>query len=455
MRDHTRAAVVLLGLMTLSTGRLQAAAPEARGDTVRVGSECAGVLLVVGAEVGEGEKVEPARLVTVTVGGVAKKFRRWREGDRIVEGQLVARLDDRAARAEVAVRAARVEEAKAGHEAAVKAREVAAYRVSEMARSRRLAPFSVGDVEYQEAQEVLARRKREEVSLALKARLERARLRQDEVRVKQHEVRAPASGVVQKVVRARGEAVGLGETILEVRLEGTEAREKTWVPARRGGRLVVLGRPLLPGEKTAPGKAVAVETSVLFVKVAEGPVGRDAVSLPGRKGAYRPWKAGDELPLGGLVVPRQKVEFRPLEVGDRVREGEVLALVAPEESIETVSSKVILLEEAEVAHQASLRKSEEARRRVEAMEKARRAAPGSVSDSEYKGARMMVELYQREVVARAAGVKAAQAELLAALEVLDRRFIRAPFAGRVTALARHRGEVVKEGEAVVQIESAP
>ncbi len=125
MREHMQATALLLALAAVSAGRLQAAGPEPRGDTVRVGSECAGELLVVGAEVGDGEKVEPARLVTVTVGGVAKKYRRWREGDRVVEGQVVARLDDRAARAEVAVRAARVEEAKAGHEAAVRARDEA------------------------------------------------------------------------------------------------------------------------------------------------------------------------------------------------------------------------------------------------------------------------------------------------------------------------------------------
>ncbi len=325
-----------------------------------------------------------------------------------------------------------------------------------MERSRKAAPDSVSDGELRLAQEAVVRTKAEAAGLELKARLARIRLRESEGRLKRHEVHSPTGGTVRMVLRARGEVVALGDAILEIRLAGTEGRESAWLPARGTGRLLVLGRPLPREEKVPLEGSIEVEVAALYVPARRGAAVADAVKLPGLFGWYRPWKAGDELTPGPLVVARQKLKFRPLKVGDRVREGEALALVGADTTVEALEIKLARLEGAEGEYRTAEATRRKALRLVEALDKVRRPSRHHcMSDDEFRAARLTFDRYRAEAVAKDAGVKAARAELLAALEALDRRLIRAPFAGRVTALARHRGEVVKEGEAVVQIESAP
>ena len=94
-------------------------------DKQDVPSQRDGVLLFVGREVRPGEVVPEERLVTVEIGGKVVKIRRWKEGDRVLPGELLAQLDDRLPRDERAIKQARVAAAQADFAAAERAREEA------------------------------------------------------------------------------------------------------------------------------------------------------------------------------------------------------------------------------------------------------------------------------------------------------------------------------------------
>ena len=103
---------------------------------VSVPAQRDGVLLVVGTEIKEGEKVPADRLVVVKVGGEEKRYLRLREGDTVEEGQLLARLDDRLARLDADVQKSKVDAAKAALGTASKVHEAAVRRQKTLATSR-------------------------------------------------------------------------------------------------------------------------------------------------------------------------------------------------------------------------------------------------------------------------------------------------------------------------------
>src|SRR5262249_32551066 len=97
-----------------------------------------GVVVVIGTEIKEGEKVPPDRIVTAKVGNDVKKFRRLKPGDRVEPGQLLGLLDDRLARDDYAIKKRKVAVAEAELAAATKIREEAQVRYNTQERLRGL-----------------------------------------------------------------------------------------------------------------------------------------------------------------------------------------------------------------------------------------------------------------------------------------------------------------------------
>jgi len=93
---------------------LEAAGPDAPmpASVVNVPSQRDGVLLVVGREHKEGEKVRADWLVTVKEGSQTETYVRLKEGDVVEEGQLLARVDDRLARIDLDVAKSKLEGAR-------------------------------------------------------------------------------------------------------------------------------------------------------------------------------------------------------------------------------------------------------------------------------------------------------------------------------------------------------
>jgi RNA polymerase sigma factor (sigma-70 family) len=421
------------------------AAPRKSAALVRASSEVDGAMLVVGTEIKKDEKVDPALVVTVRVGGEDKKYRRLRVGDAVEEGQLLARLDDSLARKAVASRVAKLDDAEATRRTAGETKLEAVRRLVVLDKQRQVVPKSVSDDEYHAAKLTVARYEEEEVASAARVRQAEAGLAAARTMLARYEVRSPARGVIHAIRLAPGKAVKAGEPVVLVRKvsaappgAGTRRAE---VPARCAGKLVVLGRLLRPGEKVAKEKVVAVETG--FLAVEDGPR------------SSRRWKEGEGLVSGKLVVSRQTVRFRELEVGDKVEAGEVIGLVAPALALDELASKVARLDAAAADHRAASQTKKEAERRLAAVDRVRATVPRAVTDDEYAAARLTAARYRGEEAVKAGLVKEAQAEVRAAVRALELHELRSPVAGTVTAINRSRGEVVRSLEPVVQVQAEP
>jgi len=93
-----------------------------------VPSQREGVILFIGTEVQPGEDVPADRQVSVRLGSQVKTFRRLKEDDRVEAGQLLARLDDRLARDELAIKNGKLAASKADLSSAEKTRDEARNR---------------------------------------------------------------------------------------------------------------------------------------------------------------------------------------------------------------------------------------------------------------------------------------------------------------------------------------
>jgi RNA polymerase sigma factor (sigma-70 family) len=194
-----------------------AASRSARRDRVEVPSRRDGVLLVIGTEIKEGEKVPPGDIIILKVGGEQTKYRRLREGDVVEEGQLLARLDDDLARDEVLSKKTTVNAAKAEWEASVKTRDEALERYKTL---QKLAtpPTTVSLEDLRGAKLTYDRYFFEEIGKKEAIAKAEAELRQAQTVLRMHEIRSPDRGVIREIYRNRGEAVRALDPVLQLRI---------------------------------------------------------------------------------------------------------------------------------------------------------------------------------------------------------------------------------------------
>jgi tetratricopeptide (TPR) repeat protein len=185
----------------------------ALGPTLEVPSPRYGTLLVVGTEVTQGEKVAPDRLVVAQVGGGVKQYRRLEVGDVVAAGQLLARLDDRSALADLAVRQRKAAAALTTLVAALKARNEAEDRYQ---RAQQLRRKAVSEEDLARAQSARARAVRQ--AEARKAEWEAARedVKQAQTILGLHEIRSPVRGRVKCIYNFPGEAVRSLQPVLGI-----------------------------------------------------------------------------------------------------------------------------------------------------------------------------------------------------------------------------------------------
>jgi RNA polymerase sigma factor (sigma-70 family) len=181
---------------------------------VRVSSQFEGILQFVATEIKEGEAVPAGRIVTVEIGGEKKKFRRLRKGDKITEGQLLAGLDDRLARADLAVKKQKHLAADADSKGA---KLIAAEADIQFQTKARL--FNAGALPQEEYR--TAKLTKEKMWLEALNRQETEKVAEMEVKQAQaiidaHEVRSRVKGVVANIRKRPGEGVRKFETVLEI-----------------------------------------------------------------------------------------------------------------------------------------------------------------------------------------------------------------------------------------------
>ncbi len=188
---------------------------EERTDLVRVATPRAGVVLVVGTEIKEGDTVPPDRIITVRTDGEVKKYRRLKPGDTVEAGQLLARVDDRLARADVGIAEARVAAAKADLVAAEKTATEAGHRYQTVLRLNQA-------VQNAEVRGALLTWQRYEAEVeGKKATVTGAELELKRARtiLEMHQLRSPARGIVQRILKRPGEGVKALEPIVVIQVK--------------------------------------------------------------------------------------------------------------------------------------------------------------------------------------------------------------------------------------------
>ena len=202
------------------------AAPARR--LMKLPSPVEGILAVIGREITQGENVPAVQVITLRTRDGEQKYRRLQVGDRVKEGEMLARLDDRLARTELAIQKAKVDVAKAEYDGAIKKKYDAQARLD---RADRLVMEGgrkgsiVSPEDYSMA--VLTRDSQKSEEDAKKAALDVAKLEMEraEINLEKCAIRSPFAGVITAIYKERGEAVQRLEPIFQIEI----------LPAR-GGR---------------------------------------------------------------------------------------------------------------------------------------------------------------------------------------------------------------------------
>jgi RNA polymerase sigma factor (sigma-70 family) len=396
-------------------GEPAAPAPEQLKTWYEPASQRDGVLLVFGTEVKHGQKVPSSRLVTMPIGGEARQFQRFHEGDSVEPGQLVAQLDDQLARTAAAKRQAKLLASEAELTASIKVRDEAKLRYETQAR---LAGPAASDEDIRAAKLTWERYVSEAAAKEEAVTIARLEWQQAQTIVDMHQIRSRGRGIIQAVYRQPGEAVRALEPICKIELghssgkpaEGApgQALRPYQVPTQQAGILLVIGTRLRPGES---------------------------------------------VPADGLVTitrDGKTVRYRPLGPDDRVEAAQVIAQLDDRLAQREVTIKAARLGVIEADLVASEATRDEAKRRYETQ--CRLLEAGATTQEDQRAARVVYERYVAEAAAKTALVRVAELEWKEAQAVLAQYQIRSVVGGVIKAVYKQAGEGVKYLDPVFRIE---
>jgi len=212
--------VGLLGLLGVLLCPERAATEPAKAKgKIEVPSERAGIVMVIGTELKEGEKLPPGQVIKVRIDDVEKQFRRLRVGDRVEEGQLLARLNDQLARQEQEIAEAKIQASQAELRSAEKTAAEAKFRFEAIQKVQKAAKGAVSLEEVRDRELTAARyaeeaaAKKEEVKIAILQHKIAGTV------VRMHEIRSPVAGVIRAIYKQRGEAIKALEPIMLIEFE--------------------------------------------------------------------------------------------------------------------------------------------------------------------------------------------------------------------------------------------
>jgi DNA-directed RNA polymerase specialized sigma24 family protein len=182
---------------------------------VEVPSQQEGVLLLIGTEIKQEAGVPAAQIITIKSGGISQKYRRLHVGDTVEDGQLLARLDDRLARAEVEIKKAKVKACQAELAAAEKTRDEAKERYEIQVKLQKNLGTSKEDV--RGALLTFTRYVYEVASKQQAVVVVEQELRQAQTTLETHEIRSPVKGTVRFIYKQRGEAVKRFDPVFQIK----------------------------------------------------------------------------------------------------------------------------------------------------------------------------------------------------------------------------------------------
>jgi multidrug efflux pump subunit AcrA (membrane-fusion protein) len=184
-----------------------------------VPSQRDGVLMFIGTEVKDRESVSEQDVIPVRIGDVTKRFRRLKEGDWVEQDQLLAQVDDTLARADEAIKIAKVAAAKADKIASEKTRDEAKERY---ATQEKLWGSGRGGMRATTAEDLRGallqynRYFEETVSKEEAIKVAEQELNQALATKAMYEIRPKISGVVKVINKHTGEAVKALEAVLQI-----------------------------------------------------------------------------------------------------------------------------------------------------------------------------------------------------------------------------------------------
>jgi multidrug efflux pump subunit AcrA (membrane-fusion protein) len=188
-----------------------------------------------------------------------------------------------------------------------------------------------------------------------------------------------------------------------------------------------------------------------LVRVVRVPSPRDgillAVGTEAPKGAVAGTKGLFEVKLGKEVR-----RYLRLRVGDRIKQGQVLAQLDDRLARHEVSYKKAKVASAEAEHRAAAAMAKEAQARLDRLEQLKRTNPALVSADEYSAAVLTRDKHREEGVSKREQVKLFGIELEQALIILDTYTVRSPVAGVLSRIHKYRGEAARRLETVFEIQ---
>ncbi len=242
--------------------------------------------------------------------------------------------------------------------------------------------------------------------------------------------------------------------IQDARLLSMEMQD---VPAEHDGKLLFLGTEIRPGEEVPKEKLLEYDVSILVVPVTtwNDVDPKDRITDPANpRVLYRRVRPTDELVPGMTSIVHQKLQFRKLDIGDRVKAGQMLGVINPDLALADLAIKQSKFEGAEAERRTSEAMREESKRRLALLDGLRsKAGVRAVTEEDYGIARVTVERYLQEEVSKRAAVRQASRELSAALTTLNMHIIRSSIDGVIKAVYKRRGEATKNLDSVLQIQN--
>ena len=381
---------------------------------VKVPSRLAGIVLFIGTEIREGEKLPPEAVITVQVGGETKTYRCLKKGDAVKEGQLLARLDDRLARAQLAAKKSKVVSSKADADGAKSiADEVESkLKTAEDLYQRRAIVLE----EYRSAKLTRDKMFFDALAKVEAAKLPELELAQAQRLIDMHEIRSSVNGIIAVIEKRPGEAAKKLETVFEIEVMDEspkkERNEKASyllrVPSQMEGLVQFIGTEIQKGEKVAPERLIVVQ------------------------------------------VDGAKRNIRRLRQGDPVKEGQLLVQLDDQFARADVSVKEAKVNASKADSEGAAAIADEAESKLKTAENlyARRA----IALEEYRSAKLTRDKMYFDAISKKEAFTLTKAELRVAGEILKQYQIRAPASGTIAAIRKHPGEAVREWETVVEID---
>jgi WD40 repeat protein len=161
----------------------------------------------------ESDKIDPGKVILARQ---LREFRRLEAGDKVKEGQLLALVNPALALDELSVKTAKLDAAEADRLASKATNEESGKRVDTIVRARRGARDAVSDDEYRGAVLTWDRYKQEEVAKTAAVWQAQREVNQALTTLKMHEIRAAIPGTVKTLYKNRGDAVKNLESVLQI-----------------------------------------------------------------------------------------------------------------------------------------------------------------------------------------------------------------------------------------------